>query len=712
MFAVLAEFERELIAERTRAGLAAARARGKNGGRPRKMDKQTIQMATTAMSDRNTKAMDVAKKLGVTTTNLYDYIMKKILLVIYFGLLSTHAFAKDFNYQHNLNQYGSNIDNKSYNNSNPIFKKVLGESVSYFQNKSNSENNIDYINSIRKRAEIGANQYFNQKINKVENKISDYANNNFNTNLSLDIERSNQGSYHTTLMAVQPLFQLTDFHFLTQISGVHSYINPDAFDSLNIKYNNNRHRGTANIGLVNRYYNKDYNFIFGINTFYDRSFPFNHSRIGFGGEVFYNNFEFIANKYHAISDSEIHNNLKEKAISGYDYELNSTVPYLNWLKIGYKGQVWDYDRKQKDNALFCRAKILPSLDFSYSTKNLNRVFENSQYQNNRDHSFYLSFTRSYGSRTSLFTTPISSKAFIYQNDFKNKLYQPVQRQNFIKVQSECMPFAHADMLKSIGFDRYVDICGFAVAAEAGVTDAQLLDVAAVAAEYLDNDEDGYIDDPKLLNSLVSNRMFFPVIYESVATEGGSGSSQSLLNNMENMGFDLAYVSVSGLEIDYNSPTRGMMPVYEEVNHVIYRNGYRITYPEVFSDQHGSPLASCMDSARGGYFTSIPSGGSGHDGYPASAWWAYDDPTCEYSLCQIDEYFYNAFVVTAGIANQYRQSGKCGFANGDAWNLCTINEITTTDSCIYNLMTNAQYKLPLNNNWDRNYNAIPLSITNL
>lgn len=74
MFAVLAEFERELIAERTRAGLAAARARGKNGGRPRKMDKQTIKMAATAMSDRNAVARDVAKRLGITTTTLYEYV--------------------------------------------------------------------------------------------------------------------------------------------------------------------------------------------------------------------------------------------------------------------------------------------------------------------------------------------------------------------------------------------------------------------------------------------------------------------------------------------------------------------------------------------------------------------------------------------------------------------------------------------------------------
>ncbi|MFT6220513.1 MAG: DNA invertase Pin-like site-specific DNA recombinase [Lentimonas sp.] len=74
MFAVLAEFERELISERTRAGLAAARARGRNGGRPRKMDKGAIQMASIAMSDRNNSARDVAKKLGITTTTLYDYV--------------------------------------------------------------------------------------------------------------------------------------------------------------------------------------------------------------------------------------------------------------------------------------------------------------------------------------------------------------------------------------------------------------------------------------------------------------------------------------------------------------------------------------------------------------------------------------------------------------------------------------------------------------
>ena len=74
IFATLAEFERELIVERTRAGLASARARGRKGGRPRKMAPSKIRMAMAAMSDPNTKAHLVAEEMGITTTTLYEYI--------------------------------------------------------------------------------------------------------------------------------------------------------------------------------------------------------------------------------------------------------------------------------------------------------------------------------------------------------------------------------------------------------------------------------------------------------------------------------------------------------------------------------------------------------------------------------------------------------------------------------------------------------------
>ena len=74
IFAALAEFERELIAERTHAGLAAARARGRKGGRPRKMDRSTLIMAMNAMVDPKVNATQVAQRLGITTTTLYAYV--------------------------------------------------------------------------------------------------------------------------------------------------------------------------------------------------------------------------------------------------------------------------------------------------------------------------------------------------------------------------------------------------------------------------------------------------------------------------------------------------------------------------------------------------------------------------------------------------------------------------------------------------------------
>ena len=74
IFAALAEFERDLITERTRAGLAAARARGRQGGRPRKMDLAMLRMAMNAMASREINAQELARRLGITTTTLYAYV--------------------------------------------------------------------------------------------------------------------------------------------------------------------------------------------------------------------------------------------------------------------------------------------------------------------------------------------------------------------------------------------------------------------------------------------------------------------------------------------------------------------------------------------------------------------------------------------------------------------------------------------------------------
>ncbi len=75
IFGALAEFERELIRERTRAGLAAARARGRQGGRPRKLDSpRKVAMAQALYNEGTHSINDICQTLGVSRATLYRVI--------------------------------------------------------------------------------------------------------------------------------------------------------------------------------------------------------------------------------------------------------------------------------------------------------------------------------------------------------------------------------------------------------------------------------------------------------------------------------------------------------------------------------------------------------------------------------------------------------------------------------------------------------------
>ena len=74
IFAALAEFERALISERTIAGLAAARARGRKGGRPFKMTPAKVRLAAASMGQPDTIVGDLCKELGITRQTLYRHV--------------------------------------------------------------------------------------------------------------------------------------------------------------------------------------------------------------------------------------------------------------------------------------------------------------------------------------------------------------------------------------------------------------------------------------------------------------------------------------------------------------------------------------------------------------------------------------------------------------------------------------------------------------
>jgi DNA invertase Pin-like site-specific DNA recombinase len=77
IFAALAEFERELIIERTKAGMAAARARGRNGGRPYKMTAAKLRLAMAAMGQPETKVGELCAELDISRQTLYRHVDPK-----------------------------------------------------------------------------------------------------------------------------------------------------------------------------------------------------------------------------------------------------------------------------------------------------------------------------------------------------------------------------------------------------------------------------------------------------------------------------------------------------------------------------------------------------------------------------------------------------------------------------------------------------------
>ncbi len=74
IFGALAEFERNIISERTKAGLKAARARGRHGGRPRSIDAKTIEMARKLINEGSNSISEICKNLGISRASLYRYL--------------------------------------------------------------------------------------------------------------------------------------------------------------------------------------------------------------------------------------------------------------------------------------------------------------------------------------------------------------------------------------------------------------------------------------------------------------------------------------------------------------------------------------------------------------------------------------------------------------------------------------------------------------
>ena len=81
VFAALAEFERNIIRERTMAGIKAARARGKLGGRPPKLSEGELAIAKSLIQANEIPISEIAKQLGISRTTLYRLFPANVICV-------------------------------------------------------------------------------------------------------------------------------------------------------------------------------------------------------------------------------------------------------------------------------------------------------------------------------------------------------------------------------------------------------------------------------------------------------------------------------------------------------------------------------------------------------------------------------------------------------------------------------------------------------
>ena len=221
------------------------------------------------------------------------------------------------------------------------------------------------------------------------------------------------------------------------------------------------------------------------------------------------------------------------------------------------------------------------------------------------------------------------------------------------------------------FVRNIDVLGINVYAANGVAESKLIHAAHVLAEYLDNDEDGVVD-----NQLVVDAM--------IASKGSIGIWQTEGELDIYDGLDFNNLTVIDVETrpdwHINNHTGLYDASLEEIMHSITMNGYANAYPEIFGEAVGSAAANAMDIPRGGSFIQIP------EEYPESAWYIYKDETADYKT-MITEYMYWGLTSTLGAQdNQLAVIGQ-------EWKLSTAELVRTGDPTLYSLLTDDQYKFP-------------------
>lgn len=217
-----------------------------------------------------------------------------------------------------------------------------------------------------------------------------------------------------------------------------------------------------------------------------------------------------------------------------------------------------------------------------------------------------------------------------------------------------------------GITKYIDVFGVPVNAESCVSNRKLLHVARVLAEYLDNNNNGKVDNKRVVRQLKKREGGCVSIF---CGDDGNDACMWLFDD----------------EIFPQGSKKGRRDAtIEEVLHLISQTGYAYVYPKQFGEKSGTQIAKAMDKARGGY----KGPGQPVKKYPPGAWYTYDDRTCDYA-CMITEYFY--WGLTSILGGQ-SYPGRYNEIKNE-WTLNTKAKVKRKDKALYRLLTTKRYKLP-------------------